>query len=313
VRRFLKHWRPSLVLWVESELWPTMLTAVEERHIPAVLVNARMSERSFRGWHRFRSLARRVLSPFVLVLAQTPDVAERLKQLGAKRVQTTGNLKLASEPLPFDANRLEALRDEIGPRAVWVAASTHDPEEMTIAEAHRALKADLPALLTLIVPRHRERGDAIAARLRGDGFAVAQRSREEPIAPETDIYLADTMGELGLFYRLSAFAFVGGSLIPHGGQNPLEPARLGLGVLHGPNVSNFTKEYAELGEACGAQEVDGADALAAAARALFADGDQARVMGNDARRVADAGGETFKRVTARIDPFIRRLPFDAAS
>ncbi len=271
IERFLDHWRPDLALWVESELWPNLVLATHARGIPMILVNGRLSARSYLRWRRWPGLIGPMLGAFAQCLAQDADQAERLRQLGAREVAAVGDLKSAGAALPIDQAQLWHLRRQIGSRPRWLAASTHAGEEEIAAAAHRRLAADHPGLLTIIAPRHPPRGDAVAAMLAGQGLKVVRRSRGDAVAGDTEIYLADTIGELGLFYRLAGIAFVGGSLTPRGGHNPFEAARLDCAVLHGPDMSNCTGMAAALGAAGAAQTVTGAEDLAHAVAALLAD------------------------------------------
>ncbi|TAN63555.1 MAG: 3-deoxy-D-manno-octulosonic acid transferase, partial [Magnetospirillum sp.] len=234
VRRFLDHWKPDLALWLESELWPNLIAETADRDIPMALINGRVSDKSFANWRRFSGLARRLLGVFDLCLGQTEEDSRRLHVLGAKRVATPGNLKFATPQLPVEPEELRRLERTHLSRPSWIAASTHAGEEMMAGRIHLALKPRHQDLLTLIAPRHTERGDDIAFELREMGLTVAQRSKQEEVTPETDIHLADTMGEMGLFYRLTSIAFMGKSILSAGGQNPIEPAKLGLAVLMGP-------------------------------------------------------------------------------
>jgi 3-deoxy-D-manno-octulosonic-acid transferase len=270
VGRFLTHWRPDAALFVESELWPATMMQLGAFGVPQVLVNARLSERSFRGWQRFGRGARALFSRIDLCLAQSAGDGERYAGLGARAVEVTGNLKFDAPPLAADLDEVAAFRLSIGKRPVWIAASTHEGEEEIAASAHRLLRVRYSDLLTLIAPRHPVRGEAIAATLAGQGFAVARRSAGEPLTPATEIYVADTLGELGLFYRLAPIAFLGGSLVPRGGQNPIEPTRLGTAVLHGPLVENFREIYATLDDATGTRPIEGPDTLAGALDRLTA-------------------------------------------
>ncbi len=266
VERFLGHWRPDLAIWVESELWPNLVLATQRRQIPMALVNARLSARSHARWLAMPGLARRMLGGFALCLAQDEVQARRFRQLGAA-AESVGDLKSAAEELPADPAALAELRRAIGARPVWLAASTHAGEEDAAVAAHRLAAAAHPGLLTILAPRHPVRGETIAAALRREGLGVARRSLGEPIGPQTDIYLVDTLGELGLFYRLAGIAFVGGSLVDRGGHNPFEAARLDCAVLHGPFMGNCVAMAAALAVAGGAELVgDGATLGAAVSR-----------------------------------------------
>jgi 3-deoxy-D-manno-octulosonic-acid transferase len=251
VDRFLDHWKPDIGLFAESELWPNLIVSASNRNTHLMVVNARMSERSFRRWKSFPSAITDLLRRFELCLAQTAADAERLTALGAPRVSAVGNLKFDVTPPPADPVKLESLQNAVAGRPLLVAASTHPGEEDIAARAHLAAKTLHPNLLTIIVPRHPERGADLAHQLFRMGLGVCRRS--EGVLPDrhTDIYIADTIGEMGLFYRLGRIAFVGGSFSDRGGQNPIEAAKLGAAVLHGPDVRNFRDIYASL-DAAGA-------------------------------------------------------------
>lgn len=239
VRRFLQHWQPDITLWVESEFWPQLLWQTAARGTPILLINARITAASAARWQRFPRSIQSLLACFTGIYAGSPEDAARLTQMGAATIAHTGNLKYDAAPLTVDETLLATLREAIGPRPFWVAASTHANEEQIIGEVHQACHGQQPDLLTILVPRHATRGDSIAADLRGQGLHVAQRSYDEPITPRTDVYLADTMGELGTFYALADIVFLGGSLIAHGGHNPLEPARQSCAIITGEHTHNF--------------------------------------------------------------------------
>ncbi|BDG75271.1 3-deoxy-D-manno-octulosonic acid transferase [Roseomonas fluvialis] len=267
VARFLDAWRPDTAVFVESELWPNLIAATHARRIPMALVNARMSVRAARRWARAPGLARQVLSAFTLVLAQSEGDAARLRALGATGATSPGNLKFAAAPLPAEPADLARLAALVGDRPAWVAASTHPGEEALVIAAHRRLVADHPDLLTIIVPRHPDRGAEVAAL--GGGIDLARRSLGQDPDAGTQVLVADTLGELGLWYRLARLAFVGGSLVAHGGQNPLEPARLGCPVLVGPHTWNFTDILDGMAAAGGLFRIDaGPDPAAALAEAV---------------------------------------------
>lgn len=250
VARFLDHWQPGLVLFMEQEIWPNMLARCRKRNIPMVLVNGRLSARSFGRWQKRADTARYLLDHFDLCLAQSDGDAARFDALGAAGVRSVGNLKLSTPAAKHDGKALDALRAMIGARPVWLAASTHPGEEQIIADVHLVLAKQVTDLLTLIVPRHAERADEILALMAARGLRVAQRSRQEVIGPETDIYLADTFGELPLFFAAVPLAFIGGSLSDIGGHNPAEAIVENCGVIYGPHVANFAEIYGDLGDTC---------------------------------------------------------------
>jgi 3-deoxy-D-manno-octulosonic-acid transferase len=270
VARFLEHWRPDAGVWLESDLWPNLLMAAEARRIPLLLTNARLSATSFRRWQRLPQTARRLLGVFQTILAQDDLAASRFATLAGHPVTAPGNLKDDAPPLPCDPAALAGLTEAAAGRPLWLAASTHPGEDAVILAAHARLSQQQPDILTVIVPRHPHRGAEIAADARRSGLAVAQRSLAEPLTPETAVYIADTMGELGLFYRLAGVAFVGGSLVQHGGQNILEPALLDTAILHGPHLFNFTDILATFTDHGASRTVSDAATLADAV-AFFLD------------------------------------------
>ena len=271
VRRFLQHWRPEIAVWVESEFWPQLLWQAQAQHIPMLLVNARISQKTYENWQPWPATIRSMLHGFCAIYAGSSDDATRLKALGASDVHDVGNLKFDAEPLTCDDAMLQQLLQQSTGRRIFLAASTHANEEQTIAQVHRDVAQQFAKLLTIIVPRHAARGATIAADLRGMGYSVAQRSAGEAITAKTDIYLADTMGELGLFYRAAEIVFMGGSLIAHGGQNPLEAARLNNAILTGPHTHNFSAIIARFVAAQAIQVVANATELKEALKTLLAD------------------------------------------
>lgn len=305
VNRFLDHWRPDLVLWTESELWPNLLGAIRRRHIPAALINARMSERSHRSWRRLPGTAARLLTAFRLGLAQSEADAQRFRRLGLA-TKSPGNLKFAADPLPADAAEMARLRDALGARPMWLLASSHAGEEELAGAAHRLLRQSHPDLLTLLVPRHAARGPEIVQALRQQGLATALRSAGELPGPGDDFYVADTMGELGLWYRLSPLTVIGKSLLHEGGQNPIEPAQLGSAVLFGPGMGNFAEIAAELCHAGGAVAIEQASgaALAAAIGPLLADQPARAAVAAAGQLVAERNRATLAQVLAALDPVL---------
>lgn len=304
VRRFLDHWRPDAAFWVESEIWPNLVLETQGRGIPMVLLNARMSARSFARWRRFPGLITRLMKGFSVVLAQDEIEAGRLIELGARPVLTPGNLKFAAALLPADDDALEKLKAMIGTRPCWVATSTHEGEEEIAAYAHNRLAVTHKELLTIIVPRHPARGNAIATKLAASSLNVARRSAGAPITAETDIYIADTLGELGLFYRVARLALVGGSMIPHGGQNLLEPARLGCAILHGPYMDNFRAIVDEMAARGGAAEVADAEELVKAVNQLLDNDDLCNQMTAAAAEIAGAKESIIDTVLGHLEPVL---------
>jgi len=307
VRRFLDHWRPGLALFIESDLWPNLICSCARRKIPMIIVNGRISERSFKRWRRVPRVIAALLNRFDLCLAQSATDAERYTKLGAPRVTATGNLKLDVPAPPADEATLRRLRDTIGKRPVLIAASTHAGEEAVVIGAHRRLLAKFPALLTIIVPRHPARGEAIAADAKAAGLAVALRSRRAQPMPDIGVYIADTLGELGLMYRLAPIVFMGGSLASHGGQNPIEAIRLGAAIIHGPHVWNFAEIYATLDAARGAQAITDEAALAARLSAWLADPAACQAATEAATATIKKLEGALDRTWAALDPYLIQL------
>ena len=294
MRRFLDHWRPDLALFAESELWPNAIIEARRRQLPLALVNARMSERSLARWRRLPRMIEVLAGSFDLCLAQSEIDADRYRFLGAHGVVTAGNLKFDVPPPPADQIALASLKGMTAGRPVLLAASTHAGEEAIVAQTHGMLAQHFPNLLTIIAPRHPERGPEIAATVKAAGLRPAMRSRRLGPDSACDIYVADTVGELGLFYRLTPIVFMGKSLVPHGGQNPIEPAKLGAAILHGPHVQNFESVYRALDEAGGAREITDSRTLALAFAQMIADPRRLREM-------VRAAGMAVERLTGAVD------------
>lgn len=293
VRTFLDHWRPDAACFVESELWPNQLAACRDRGIPLMLINARMSDRSFGRWQLVPGLARQMLNAFTMIRARGSADADRLRALGASRVENAGDLKYASPVLPADPAELRQLRALLGERPVWLAASTHPGEDEIIAEAHNRLTVTFPALLTIIAPRHPDRGAILSERLR------APRRSQREMPPETaGLWIADTLGEMGLWYRVAPAVLVGRSLLPPGGgQNPLEPARLKCAIAVGPHTANFADHIALLRQADALAQVGDAASLAAFIVSMLSDPSRRSAMGH-AAACAVNGFEDLPRRTA---------------
>jgi 3-deoxy-D-manno-octulosonic-acid transferase len=266
MRAFLDHWRPDLSIWSEQDLWPGAVHDTAARGIPLAYVNARMNAASYAKRARIAGIYRATLARFARVLAQDSESANNLRKLGAPEVRVMRSLKPAAQPLHADAAMLALLQGQLAARKVWVAASTHAADEAVVIAAQARLRAQDPAWLLILTPRLPARAAEVGARLTAAGLPFAQRSLSQPLQPHTAILLADTFGELGLWYRLAQCAFVGGSFGGLGGHNPWEAVCLGLPVFAGPDTANFRADYADLAALGLAQvlpELDSADALMA--------------------------------------------------
>ncbi|KRB49880.1 3-deoxy-D-manno-octulosonic acid transferase [Rhizobium sp. Root708] len=277
VSRFLDYWQPDCALIAESEIWPATIMELGRRRIPQILVNARMSDRSFARWSRRPSLADALFENLALVIAQSDVDAERFRDLGARQVIMSGNLKVDTDAPSYDAAVFARYKKQIGDRRTWAAISTFDGEEKAAGIVHRTLK-ERDGQLTIIVPRHPDRSDAIEAELVKQGLKVARRTRDDVLSPDVDIFLGDTIGEMGLYLRLTEVAFVGRSLFAEGGQNPLEPAMLGCAVLSGSNVQNFREAYQRLARRGSARMVRDTEMLAKGVHYLLMNDDARRKM-----------------------------------
>src|ERR1700704_981356 len=307
VARFLDHWRPSLALFIESDLWPNLILSSAARRLPMVLINGRMSQRSFPRGRRVSNTISALLGRFEVCLAQSETDAERFTALGSRNVVTTGNLKLDVPAPPADPAKLEKLMALTRGRPVIVAASTHPGEEEILLEAHKTLVGFFPGLLSVIVPRHPDRGAAVASLVAASGLRAALRSREELPTATSDIYVADTMGALGLFYRFAPIVFMGGSLVAHGGQNPIEAIKLGASIVHGPHVFNFTDVYDALDRSGGAGRADTQEALVKQLRRLLADPAARELSVSAAERVVEQLGGALDRTMAALEPYLLQL------
>ncbi len=307
VNRFLDHWRPDAALWLESELWPNLLGALAKRRVPAALINARLAERSARRWERTLKFFAPPFEAFRLALAQSEDDAARLRRLGLADVRAIGNLKHDAPPLAADAQAVAALGGMLDGRFAWLAASTHPREEAAILEAHRQVRHERGDALLVLAPRHATRGADIAAACDAAELPAVRRSLDQNPGTTTAVYVADTMGELGVLFRAVPIAFVGGSLEPHGGQNPLEPARLGASLAFGPSMDNFAELARDLMAANAATRVDDAAGLAGWVLARAADPALAAREGAAAREFAAKGEGTVARMLAALEPVLAGL------
>ena len=307
VRRFLDTWKPDLAMFVESEIWPLTLSELGERSVPVVTVNGRMSPRSANHWKRIKRFSDQVFSNIDLCLAQSEHDAAMFAQLGVVRARATGNLKFDRDPPPCDQAALESLRESVGDRRVWIAASTHPGEEDLALSAHQFVLARNSRSLLIIAPRHPERGTEIADAAREKGYSIAVRSRGEIPDEKTQVYVADTIGDLGLLYRLSELAFVGGSFADRGGQNPVEPAQLGIPVIHGPRVRNFKSIYKDLNDAGGAVRCRSEGEFGAGVADLLFDNDKREILAGNARGYVGSQRGALKRTIKALTPFLETL------
>lgn len=307
MRRFLAHWRPDLGMICESEIWPNLVIESARAGLPLVLVNARMSQRSFQRWYKAPRSSRYLLSGFDRCLAQSQGDGERLAKLGAPRVSIAGNLKFDVPAPPADPNMLALLDGLTAGRPIWIAASTHPGEDEDIVAAHLGVKAHLPGLLTIIAPRHPERGGEIEALAQVNGVVSARRSHGHAPDRDVELYIADTLGDLGLFYRLAPVAFLGGSLVPVGGHNPIEPAKLGCALLHGPHVHNFVDVFAAFDAGRGSRQVSDRQELAGAVHRWLSDPASARQAARAASQTAHQLGGALDRTMQAIEPLLMRI------
>ena len=306
VWRFLQRTRPRALVIMETELWPNWLAACARRQLPVVVMNARLSERSCQRYQKVRGIFAAMSSHLSLILCQHRDDAARFLRLGvpSERVQVTGSLKF---DIQLDQNQIEAgqqLRSQIGPRPVWIAASTHGGEDEQILAAMTQVRQQLPTALLILVPRHPQRFDSVASLCDSQGFTMARRSRQETISEQTQVYLGDTMGEMPLLLQASDVAFVGGSLVPIGGHNLLEPASLGKATLTGPHYFNFADVTRQLCDSKACAVVADADALAASLITLLQDEEKRQQMGMRAFDVVAANQGALRKTTLAISSLL---------
>jgi 3-deoxy-D-manno-octulosonic-acid transferase len=307
ISRFLDHWQPDLALIAESEIWPMTIMELGLRRIPQVLVNGRLSERSFTSWQKRPHIAEALFENLSHVVAQSNEDAERFEALGARPVTVSGNLKVDTNPPPVDQRALHAISRQLSLRPIWAAVSTHDGEERIAADIHLMLRSRHPGLITIIVPRHPERAAALAEEFASMGLRTVTRSSGDRLRSDTDIFLGDTIGEMGLYLRLTEIAFVGRSMTAEGGQNPLEPAMLDTVVLSGRNVQNFREAYQRLIDGGAAKLIADRDMLAGAVNYLLQnDKTRHRMMAAGVATVEEMRGALGKTLRA-LEPFIHPL------
>lgn len=310
VRRFLNHWQPDLALFLESELWPNMLSTIKAHNMPTILINARLSDRACKRWRMVGGEAKKLLECFSLILAQSSEDAQKYKTLGAKNIIVSDTLKYSAAPLPFDQVELDHLHAVIGDRPCWVYASTHDGEEDLAARIHTALLSELPNLLTILVPRHPHRRDEIAKQLHQTGLNITFRGENKtPPTQDTNIYVADTLGELGLFYSLSPIAMIGRSFSHDGGggHNPVEAAQLGCAVLTGPHTQFQKNIFDEMILADSAQQMLDETDLKFTLKELLQHSQTRRTLQQNAKQFAARKTGVVEIVMGKLAPFL--VPF----
>jgi len=303
VRRFLDYWQPELAAFTESEIWPNLIMETHGRGIPMVLVNGRMSPRSFKRWRKQPGMSRPLFSRFDMVLAQDQTLARRFMQSGAHTVHTLGNLKADAPAPPVDQTLQSELGAALADRPILLAASTHPGEDEIVAEAAELLRGRISDLLTVIVPRHPERGAAILDMAKQKGVSAARRSRTPLPGRDTELFISDTLGELGTWYAVSPLALIGGSLVPHGGQNPIEAVKLDTGVITGPHHANFAHSFEALAKAGGCRKVASARQLADTAAELLGEPQALEQMRAAARAAASELEGALERTLAVLAPY----------
>ena len=305
VKRFHGHWRPDMVLWIESELWPNHLREIKKRGIPALLLNARLSEKSVKNWSFAKDWFQDLLSCFSMILAQTERDKANLQKLGLSNIHPKGNLKDMAPALPFDPYAADDIRYIFESRTTLLFASTHDPEEKIARDIHIELTKDFPDLMTVIVPRHPKRGQDIAMDFKDQGLNIACRSLKMSPRPDTDIYIADTLGELGLFYHLCDVVFVGNSMgtKPGGGHNLMEPAWHHCAIVSGDDLNNFSQQATEMPEKNACLVISNQDALLMTLRDLLHDIDKRQSLIQNAYEYVSAKQTTGMKVILKaIEP-----------
>ncbi|WP_420431222.1 3-deoxy-D-manno-octulosonic acid transferase [Hyphobacterium sp.] len=296
VRRFFDHWQPDATVFVESELWPNLLMEMRKREIPAALANARMNAASLDGWRKRKKSAQYLLAAFSWIGAADQRTQSGLSAILEREIKRPGNLKLQTAPISANSAERETLRAELNGRPVWLAASTHAGEENILLEAHRSLLHDAPEALLILAPRHPERGDLIAAHLETDGWQYARRSAGQVPDPGDAVWLADTLGEMSLWYALADQAFIAGSLIDGiGGHNPVEATRSGCAVITGPYTASFDDVYAAYASESAIIVAADADAIAEA------------LLSDPSRRIARAEQALERLTSGAMEETLRAL------
>ncbi len=299
VKNFFAFWQPKKVIFIESEIWPNLISVALENQIPTFLVNARMSEKSAKKWQYAKFFGFKIFDYFDAIFAQSLESQKLLQNLTKNEVSFFGNLKSQAQNLEVDEKNLEKLKSQIGDRKFWLAASTHKGEEEIILQTHRELKKDFSDLLTIIVPRHPNRADEIIG-LFGD-IKFAQKSKNQNIENFVEIYLADSLGELGDFYSLAKFAFLGGSLLPIGGHNPFEAIKLKCAVISGSHVFNFKEIYKELSQKHACVTINSSQQLIEVVKEFLKNPDLANFLADDSLQLIENSENIATKVIDKMD------------
>ena len=310
VKRFFDHWKPDAAIIAESEIWPNIVNEIGKRKIPAVLVNARLSEKSYNNWRKLRGSIRKLLDSFGQVLTQTDTDTKRYQDLGHKDVMTCGNIKYSSPPLKADEDVLKSLQNKFKGRPIWVYASSHADEESMACDIHRQLQAFIPNILTVIVPRHPERRQEIADACDSEDISLIFRSAMRTPPENTDVYVVDTLGELGLFYRLADIAVIGRTFSKDGGggHNPIEAAQLECATLHGPLYQNQQEIFDEMHAHNAATQIKNAEELYEVLFNLFMDEEARQKLIQNALNYTNSKDDilnaAFKEIVKILPPSI---------
>ena len=307
IKRFLEFWKPSAAVFVESEIWPASLHELEKRKIPTFLVNGRMSESSFQSWLRVRGMSKKLFGKIGLCFAQSELDAERFENLGVLRVESIGNLKFDIEPLDYNKNSFDEIVTQLTDRPRWLAVSTHPGEEEVILTAHKMMKEKYPRLLTMVMPRHPKRGQELVNLFEARNLKVNHRSNQQPIEDADEIYIVDTLGEVGLFCRLSDIVLLGGSFVNLGGHNPIEPAQLNCVILTGPHTDNNKKIFQAYFEANAALKVNSAEELANTIQELLNAPEKVAELADRATKIVESGRGALIRTKTKLDSELKRI------
>ena len=307
LKKFLDYWHPGVAIFIESEIWPATLDELDTRQIPKFLVNGRMSESSNRSWQKINSMSRKLFSKIDLCFAQSDLDAERFRRLGVSKVESIGNLKYDIEPLGFGEESLTAISTQIAERPRWLAVSTHPGEEEIILNAHKVLKRKFPELITFILPRHPKRGQEIVDLCESQNIKANLKSKQQEISQSDEIFVADTLGEVGLFCRVSDIVLLGGSFVNLGGHNPIEPAQLDCAILTGPHTHNNKRIFQAFFSANAAVIVKDANELAIVVQELLDNPKRVAELVINAKQIVESGRGALIRTKTMLDSELSRL------